>query len=70
MTVENGKIFKIDNNLEINANQIKYELNNSKLILDNKINIKDKQNNIIINSNKIIYEMKDEKILGLDRSKF
>ena len=68
LTVEKGKIFKIDNNLEIDANQIKYELNDSKLILDNKINIRDKQNNIIINSNKIIYEIKDEKILGLDES--
>ena len=68
LIVENGKISKIENNLEINANQIKYEINNSKLTLDNKIKIKDKQNNIIINSDKIIYDIKNEKIIGLDES--
>ncbi len=68
LTVENGKISKIDNNLEINANKIKYEINNSKLTLDNKIKIKDKQNNILINSDKIIYDIKNEKILGIGDS--
>ena len=68
LTVENGKISKLDNNLEINANQINYEINNSKLKLDNKIKIKDNQNDIIINSDKIIYDIKNDKILGLDNS--
>jgi len=68
LTVENGKISEIDKNLEINANKIKYEINNSKLTLDNNIKIKDKQNNILINSDKIIYDIKNEKIFGLDDS--
>ena len=68
LTVENGKISKINNNLEINANKIKYEINNSRLTLDNKIKLEDNQNNILINSDKIIYDIEDEKILGLDDS--
>ncbi len=68
LTVENGKISNLNNNLEINANQINYEINGSKITLNNKIKIKDNQNDIIINSDKIIYDIKNEKILGLDDS--
>ena len=53
LTVENGKISKIDNNLEINANKIRYEINNSRLTLNNRIKIEDNQNNIVINSDEI-----------------
>ena len=68
LTVENGKISNLNNNLEINANQINYEINDSKVTLNNKIKIIDNQNDIIINSDKIIYDIKNEKILGLDDS--
>ncbi len=68
LTVENGKISKIDNNLEINANKIRYEINNSRLTLNNRIKIEDNQNNIVINSDEIIYDIKNDKILGLDNS--
>ncbi len=68
LAVENGKISNLNNNLEINANQINYEINGSKVTLNNKIKIKDNLNDIIINSDKIIYDIKNEKILGLDDS--
>ncbi len=64
-----GKISKIDINLEIKSDTIKYEIKNGKINFINKVEIVDKKNNLNIYSDKIIYDLIDQKIFGEGNNK-
>ena len=55
--VSQGKITKIDINLEIKSDQINYEIKNTKINFSNNIKINDKKNNLIISSDTINYDL-------------
>jgi len=65
IVVEQGKISKIDLNIEITSGKIEYNLKDSKINFTNKVNIDDKDNNLVIYSDKIDYDVKNQKIFGL-----
>ena len=65
IVVEQGKISKIDLNIEITSGKIEYTLKDSKINFTNKVNIDDKDNNLVIYSDKIDYDVKNQKIFGL-----
>ena len=67
--VSQGKITKIDINLEIKSDKINYELTNRKINFLNNIKIDDKKNNLIISSDKINYDLSNKKILGEGNNK-
>ena len=64
IVVEQGKVSKIDLNLEITSGIIKYNLKDAKINLTNKVNIDDKTNNLGIYSDKIEYDINNQKIYG------
>ncbi len=67
--VSQGKITKIDINLEIKSDTISYEIEDRKINFENKIKIDDKKNNLIIYSDKINYDLINQKILGEGNNK-
>ena len=67
--VSQGKITKIDINLEIKSDKINYELTNRKINFLDNIKIDDKKNNLIIFSDKINYDLSNKKILGEGNNK-
>ncbi len=62
--VSQGKITKIDINLEIKSDIIRYKIKDGKINFTNNVKIDDKKNNLIINSDKIIYNLTSKKIIG------
>ena len=62
--VSQGKISKIDLNLEIKSDLIKYDLKGGLVDFIDKVRINDKKNNLIIYSNKINYDVTKQKIIG------
>ena len=69
IVVNQGKIKKIDINLEIKSDIIKYEIKEEKINFTNKVKIDDKKNNLIIYSDKINYDLNSQKILGEGNNK-
>ena len=69
IVVNQGKIKKIDINLEIKSDIIKYEIKEGKINFTNKVKIDDKKNNLIIYSDKINYDLSSQKILGEGNNK-
>ena len=67
--VSKGKIVKIDINLEIKSDIIKYQLKDGKINFTNKVRIDDKKNNLIIFSEKINYDLISKKISGENNNK-
>ena len=67
--VEQGKISKIDLNLEITSGSIEYNLKDAKINFTDKVNIDDKINNLFIYSDKISYDVNNQKILGQGNTK-
>ena len=62
LIVNDGKIKKIDNNLEINSKVIQYNINQSNLYLKNNVQIKDNANNLEINTDEINYNLNKQQI--------
>ena len=62
LIVNDGKIKKIDNNLEINSKVIQYNINQSNLYLKNNVQIKDNANNLEINTDEINYNLNKRQI--------
>ena len=69
MLVNEAKIRKLNDNLEINANEVEYQINESKLFLKNTIDVYDKKNDISIASNQISYDIKNRLISSQSNSK-
>ena len=69
IVVNQGKIKKIDINLEIKSDIIRYEIKEGKINFTNKVKIDDKKNNLIIYSDKINYDLSSQKILGEGNNK-
>ena len=66
--VRQGKISKIDLNLEIKSDKIEYNIENEGIDFIDKVRIDDKKNNLIISSEKIYYDIVNQKILGKSKS--
>ena len=64
IVVDQGKIIKIDINLEIKSDKIRYEIKDGKINFTNNVKIDDKKNNLIIYSDKITYNLSSKKIIG------
>ena len=62
LIVNDGKIKKIDNNLEINSKLIQYSIDQSNLYLKDNVQITDISNNLKINTNEINYNLVEQKI--------
>ncbi len=69
IVVSQGKITKININLEIKSDTIIYKIKDGEINFTNKIKINDKKNNLIINSDKINYDLRNQKILGEGNNK-
>ena len=69
IVVEQGKISKIDSNLEITSEIIEYNLKDAKINFTDKVNINDKKNDLVIYSNKINYDIANQKIFGQGNTK-
>ena len=69
IVVEQGKISKIDLNLQITSGTIKYNLKDAKINFTDKVNIDDKINKLLIYSDKIDYDINNQKILGQGNTK-
>ena len=69
IVVEQGKISKIDLNLEITSEIIEYNLKDSKINFTDRVNIDDKKNDLVIYSNKINYDIGNQKIFGQGNTK-
>ncbi len=67
--VRQGKIKKIDINLEIKSDTIRYKIKDGEINFINKVKIDDKKNNLIILSQKINYDLNGQKILGEGNNK-
>ncbi len=68
LIVNEGKIKKIDDNLEINSKIIEYNINQSKLYLRDDIKIYDNNNNLKIRSDEINLNLEEQKIIGKSES--
>ena len=66
--VSQGKISKIDLNLEIKSDLIKYNLKNGVINFIDKVRVNDKKNNLIIYSDKINYDVTKQIIIGEDNN--
>ena len=66
--VRQGKISKIDLNLEIKSDKIEYNIENEGINFTDKVRIDDKKNNLIIFSDEIYYDIVNQKILGKSKS--
>jgi len=69
IVVEQGKILKIDLNLEITSGIIEYNLKDARINFTNKVNIDDKKNDLVIYSNNIDYDIVNKKIFGQGNTK-
>ena len=69
IVVSEGKISKIDLNIEINAETIRYNIKTGKINFINDVIINDETNNLLIYSEKIIYDINDQKIFGESNTK-
>ena len=67
--VRQGKITKIDINLEIKSDAIRYRIKDGEINFINNVKIDDKKNDLIILSQKISYDLSDQKILGEGNNK-
>ena len=68
LIVNEGKIKKIDDNLEINSKIIEYNINQSNLDFRDDIKIYDNNNNLKISSNEINLNLEKQKIIGKSKS--
>ena len=68
LIINDGKIKKIDDNLEINSKVIQYNIDQSNLNLKNNVQINDNANNIEINKNKINYNLNKNQIQSSSNS--
>ena len=68
LIVNEGKIKKIDDNLEINSKIIEYNINQSNLDFRDDIKIYDNNNNLKISSNEINLNLEEQKIIGKSES--
>ena len=62
--VSEGKVSKIDININIKSSTIKYDIKDEKIYFTSKVKIVDQKNNLIINSDKITYDLIKRKING------
>ena len=62
LIINDGKIKKIDDNLEINSKVIQYNIDQSNLNLKNNVQINDNANNIEINTDEINYDLNKNQI--------
>ena len=62
LIINDGKIKKIDDNLEINSKVIKYNIDQSNLNFKNNVQINDNANNIKINTDEINYNLNKNQI--------
>ena len=69
IVVSEGKISKIDLNIEINSGTIRYNIKTGKINFINDVIINDETNNLLIYSEKIIYDINDQKIFGESNTK-
>ncbi len=67
--VSQGKIKKVDINIEIKSDTIRYNIKDGKLNFINKVKIDDKKNNLFVYSDRINYDVRDQKIFGESRTK-
>ena len=68
LIVNEGKIKKIDDNLEINSKTIEYNINQSNLDFKDDIKIYDNNNNLRISSDEINLNLEMQKIIGKSES--
>jgi len=68
LIVNEGKIKKIDDNLEINSKTIEYNINQSNLDFRDDIKIYDNNNNLKISSDEINLNLEVQKIIGKSES--
>ena len=68
IVVSEGKIFKINLNLEIKSGKIEYNIEDGRINFENKVRIDDKKNNLIIYSDKIFYDVSNQTIFGKGKS--
>ena len=68
LIVNNGKIKKIDNNLEINSKNIEYNINQSNLNFRDEVEIYDNTNNLKISSSEINFDLVEQKIISQSES--
>ncbi len=68
LIVNEGKIKKIDDNLEINSKIIEYNMNQSNLDFRDDIKIYDNKNNLKISSNEINLNLEEQKIISKSES--
>ena len=68
LIVNEGKIKKIDDNLEINSKTIEYNINQSNLDFRDDIKIYDNNNNLRINSDEINLNLETQKIISKSES--
>ena len=68
LIVNEGKIKKIDDNLEINSKIIEYNMNQSNMNFRDDIKIYDNNNNLKINSNEINLNLEEQIIIGKSES--
>ncbi len=68
LIVNEGKIKKIDDNLEINSKTIEYNINQSNLDFRDDIKIYDNNNNLRISSEEINLNLETQKIIGKSES--
>ena len=62
LIIDEGKIQKIDDNLEINSKVIEYNIDQSNLYFKNDVRINDIANNIKISTDEIDYNLEKQKI--------
>ncbi len=68
LVVNKGKIIETTKNLEINANNIEYKINESNLNFQDNVEIFDKKNRLKINSNSINYNINNRIIISEENS--
>ncbi len=69
IVVSEGKISKIDLNIEINSGTIRYNIKAGKINFIDDVIINDETNNLLIYSDKIIYDINGQKIFGESNTK-
>ncbi len=69
LIVNEGKIKKIDDNLEINSKNIEYNISQSNLNFKDEVEVYDNANNLQISSNEINFDLIEQKIVSESDSK-
>ena len=64
LIVNEGKIKKIDDNLEINSKNIEYNISQSNLNFKDEVEVYDNANNLQISSNEINFDLIEQKIVS------